>query len=294
MTGSFRAAFDQFVREEGTRCRVRLAPTPSGFLHAGNALNFILNCLAARLAPEGSVLLRIDDLDAARTRPEYLDDIFDSLHWMGLTWDEGPVSTVDFTDHWSQKHRLGLYHQFLDRLRATGLLFACAKSRTELAAFHGEYPAAFRDQGLSLDDEAVAWRIRTPEGFPLPDFIVRKRDGLPAYQLSSLADDVHYGTTHIIRGADLEASTAAQRFLAGILGEEAFLAIHFLHHPLVTDTAGMKLSKSADAESLRARRQQGFDPSALFALAAMQLDLPSESCPGLNTLMKKLRDSANI
>jgi glutamyl-tRNA synthetase len=117
---------------------------------------------------------------------------------------------------------------------------------------------------------------------------------LPAYQLSSLADDVHYGTTHIIRGADLEASTAAQRFLAGILGEEAFLAIHFLHHPLVTDTAGMKLSKSADAESLRARRQQGFDPSALFALAAMQLDLPSESCPGLNTLMKKLRDSANI
>ncbi len=246
---------------------MRLAPTPSGFLHIGNALNFTLNWLVARLQG-GKILLRIDDLDADRKRSEYVADIFESLAWLGLDWDEGPgvsrsdtfsksvtSGIEDFEKNWSQHRRLSLYFNALEKLRAAGLLFACRKSRRDLAPFEGNYPPAFRNQNLSLDDPDVAWRIKTPPGFPLPDFVVRRRDGIPAYQVASFADDVHFGITHVIRGADLEASTQAQLYLAECLVETNFLKINFLHHPLITDENGEKLSKSAGATSLKEMRE---------------------------------------
>ncbi len=230
---------------EGLPVRLRLAPTPSGYLHAGNALNFTHNWRAARRCAKGRLLLRIDDLDAARKRPEYVQDVFDTLARLGIDWDEGPRSAAEFEAEWSQQHRLPLYHDLLNRLRATGLLFACSKSRKDLEATGGHYPQSWRDQGLSLDAPDVTWRIRTPENFPLSDFAVRRRDGIPAYQVASLADDLHFGITHLIRGADLADSTAAQRFLAECLGETAFLNIPVWHHELLMDEQGQKLSKSA-------------------------------------------------
>jgi glutamyl-tRNA synthetase len=269
--------------------RVRLAPTPSGFLHAGNAVNFILNCLIAKGAPGSQILLRIDDLDAARKRPEYVEDIFRSLNWLGLEYDEGPENLADFEDNWSQYQRLQQYNRLLQTLRDTGRLFACSKSRSDLAGLNGVYPPEFRQQGLSLDDPDVAWRIRTPDGFPLPDFIVRRRDGVPAYQLASLADDLFFHITHIIRGADLEDSTAAQYFLAECLEETAFLNIQVLHHPLLTDKAGTKLSKSAGSESLRALRESGTNPSDVFDLTAGILGLPAnQQYPDLDALLHGL------
>lgn len=259
----FSQQFFDFVRSAGPNCRLRFAPTPSGFLHIGNALNFTLNWFVARL-DGGKILLRIDDLDADRKRPEYVADIFESLEWLGLDWDEGPRSQEDFEKNWSQHRRLTLYFKALEKLRDTGLLFACRKSRRDLAPFGGDYPPEFREQNLRLDGEDVAWRIETPSGFPLPDFVVRRRDGIPAYQLASLVDDLHFGVTHVVRGADLEASTQAQLYLAECLGETNFLKIRFLHHPLITDEQGEKLSKSAGSTSLKAMRESGAGPEIVF------------------------------
>ena len=278
----FGQQFAAFAGSIQAGSRLRLAPTPSGFLHAGNALNFVLNWLAARLGDAG-LLLRIDDLDADRKRPEYVQDIFDSLTWLGLDWDEGPRLNSDFEENWSQHLRLPLYFKTLNKLREKDLLFACRKSRRDLEPFDGVYPPEFRDQGLSLDEPDVAWRIKTPGGFSMPDFVVRRRDGLPAYQVASLADDLHFGVTHVIRGADLEQSTEAQRFLAGCLNENKFLNINFLHHPLMTDERGGKLSKSAGAFSLKTMREGGAGAEAIFGEVAKVLGLQGkiDSAEGL-------------
>lgn len=180
----------------------------------------------------------------------------------------------DFEKNWSQHRRLPLYFKALVKLRDTGLLFACRKSRRDLAPFGGDYPPEFRNQNLSLDDEDVAWRIQTPPDFPLPDFIVRRRDGLPAYQLASLVDDLHFGITHIVRGADLEASTQAQIYLAECLEETNFLKIKFLHHPLITDEQGEKLSKSAGSTSLKAMQESGVEAEVVFRKVGEMLGLP--------------------
>ncbi|MBK7936373.1 MAG: hypothetical protein IPJ82_04525 [Lewinellaceae bacterium] len=272
----FGKQFAGFAATVSAGSRLRLAPTPSGFLHAGNALNFILNWLAARRSG-ASVLLRIDDLDAGRKRPEYVQDVFDSIEWLGLDWDEGPESSDDFEKNWSQHLRLPLYFKVLEQLREKNLLFACRKSRRDLEPCGGGYPPEFREQGLGFDDPDVAWRIKTPPGFSLPDFVVRRRDGLPAYQVTSLADDLHFGITHVIRGADLEESTAAQQFLSGCLSEDKFLKINFLHHPLITDEQGEKLSKSAGAFSLKCIREGGAGPEAIFRRVAHILGLPGET-----------------
>ncbi len=284
------ADFLAFVRTTGPAARLRLAPTPSGFLHAGNALNFTLNWLAARLQPGAALLLRIDDLDADRKRPEYVADIFESLRWLGLDWDEGPVSPENFEANWSQTRRIGLYARALAELQATGLVYACAKSRQDLAPFGGHYPIDFRQQNLFLTSPNVAWRMATPPGFPLPDFIVRRRDGLPAYQLASLVDDLHFGITHVIRGADLQASTAAQQWLARQLGWTAFQEINFLHHPLLTDEQGVKLSKSAGAASLQGRHvAPGSPPWPLLGQVAALLDLPADRKYTADSLLNILR-----
>ncbi len=274
---AFGKQFRAFANSVAATSRLRLAPTPSGYLHAGNAYNFILNWLAARLHPGAKLLLRIDDLDAERKRPEFVQDVFETLNWLGLDWDEGPRSPADFEKNWSQQLRLPQYLAVLTELRQSGHLFACGKSRRELAPFQGHYPAEFRNQNLHLDAQDVAWRIKTPD-VPdlLPDFIVRRRDGAPAYQITSLADDLHFGITHIIRGADLAESTAAQQFIGKCLSNTAFARIQFLHHPLLLDQHGVKLSKSAGAAALHTWRAEGRSPVLLFQALADWLGLPSE------------------
>lgn len=280
---NFGDEFRLFCRNIDATSRLRMAPTPSGFLHIGNALNFILNWLATRLHPGACLLLRIDDIDADRVRPEFIEDIFETLSWLGLDWDDGPRAVASFHSTWSQRLRLQQYSETLHALCGTGLVFACAKSRSELAPHEGRYPPVFRAQGLSLDNPDVAWRIRTPEleiwPDPMPsDFIVRRRDGIPAYQIASLTDDVCFGITHLIRGADLAPSTSAQRFLADCLGWETFRRIHCLHHPLIRDAAGAKLSKSAGANSLRTWRAEHRTPEAVFRMVSTYLGLREPAC----------------
>jgi glutamyl-tRNA synthetase len=253
LSSDFVALYKDFVQSVVPGSLLRMAPTPSGFLHKGNILNFYLNWYAAR-SRGASLLLRIDDLDADRKRPEYVANIFETLRHAGFDWNIGPGAEMagiadcvaDFEVNWSQHRRLHLYHGLLARLRETGLLFACRKSRKDIAAAGAVYPPEFRDQGLSLDEPDVAWRIKTDGLDPsMQDFVVRRRDGIPAYQVASVADDLHFGVTHVIRGEDLEPSTRAQIWLAGLLGERAFMEVKFLHHPLVRNEQGEKLSKSA-------------------------------------------------
>ncbi len=280
-----------FVRSVKPGSRLRLAPTPSGFLHVGNAVNFTLNWLAARLTPGVRLLLRIDDLDSERKRPEYVQNIFEVLCWLGLDWDEGPRTAADLEGRWSQRHRMPLYEALLTALRTGQWLFACAKSRRELAPFGGDYPEAFRQQACNLDDARVAWRLHTPlphrpEWMP-PDFVVRRRDGIPAYQVASVADDVHFSVTHIIRGEDLMPSTRAQQYLAQCAGQPwaSFCSLHFLHHPLLTDDQGQKLSKSAGALALSEQRQRGLAPALVFRVVAQWLGLRASAAESAHTLL---------
>jgi glutamyl/glutaminyl-tRNA synthetase len=256
----------------------RLAPTPSGFLHLGNAVNFVLAWLVARQAG-GQILLRIDDLDADRKRPEYVADIFETLDWLGLDYDLGPTGPDDFEAHWSQRHRLGRYEETLRQLIDRKVVYACALSRKQLAEYGGTYPATGQLQFLPLNTPNVTWRFQTNEpgvtrtldddGVTVHDFVVRRRDGLPAYQIASLTDDVDFGVTHLVRGQDLLESTWMQRELAERLRLKDFLGTLAWHHPLLLDAAGQKLSKSAGsgavgAASLQTMRAAGAGPERVF------------------------------
>lgn len=266
--------------------RTRVAPTPSGYLHAGNAINFLITARLAQ-ASRSRVLLRIDDLDAERVRPEYLDDIFRSLEWLGIAWDEGPSGPEDFLQNWSQQLRLERYHELAEALRTQGVLYACDCSRSKLrtAAFGGRYPGTCRSRGLDLDGADRAWRLDLGEALPVPvpscsgtsaevdlarsmgDPILRQRNGRPAYQLASLADDIDYATTFIVRGVDLLPSSACQLHCASLLGLKAFQQVCFVHHELLQDETGNKLSKSAGAASLKAMREAGLDSRVLHERA---------------------------
>ena len=286
--------------------KTRLAPTPSGFLHAGNAFSFVLTWLLARQTG-GSLLLRIDDLDSDRVRPAYIADVFETLHWLGLDWDDGPRNPEEFAERFSQTHRLGLYHDLLRRLRTeTDLVYACDCSRAKILknAPNGLYPGTCRHRNLPLDAPGVAWRIRVPENAHITpndirrkdetcnvaalmgDFVVRRKDGVPAYQVASLADDLHFGINCIVRGADLLPSTAAQVWLAQLLGADAFANAAFHHHPLLTDETGSKLSKSAGAASLKAVREAGQSPAGIFRRVARYLGLPAESIETAQDLLR--------
>lgn len=245
---------------------VRLAPTPSGYLHRGNAANFLLN---AKLAGEnGRTWLRIDDLDRARFREEYLEDIFRVIDILGITVTDGPASPQDFHNTWSQEHRTADYQAALNQLRSSSLLFACPCSRKELAT--GSHQHGCLQGKVPLDTEKAAWRINTRDLAPviipdliqvepfrvdlhsaMPDFVVRKKDGRPSYQPACVVDDALFGINTIGRGQDLLPSTAAQAVLSRLMGyEDVFDRIDFMHHPLIVDTGGEKLSKSAGAEGV--------------------------------------------
>lgn len=262
--------------------KTRLAPTPSGFLHRGNAANFALNSL---LANGGDLLLRIDDLDRGRFRPEYLADIFEVVDWLGIKVTVGPTSAADFMTNWSQETRMPAYRHALESLRQREEVFACPCTRKELA--DGQHAYNCRDRRISLDASNVAWRIDTQlfreplsipdivssEGFmilpdySITDFVIRKKDGSPSYQLACTVDDVFFGTTHVGRGQDLLPSTAAQAILSDLLGYgPLFDRIRFVHHPLLRDENGSKLSKSAGAKGVSALRNE-VTPDTLFAQA---------------------------
>lgn len=254
----------------------RIAPTPSGYLHQGNAINFLLIWLITR-ANKGVLHLRIDDIDEARVRPEYIEDIFTSLEWLGIDWDQGPQSVTQHAAEFRQLHRLPMYRNYLRHLQENGHLFTCTCSRKEIKAINpdGRYPGTCREANLPFDQEDVSWRISTP--WPLTeqwedawqgptsasltdslyDCILRKKDGFPAYQITSIVDDLYFGINTVIRGEDLISSTVFQRWLMRHHTASDPDSISWAHHPLVLSPSGHKLSKSAGDTSLKSLYQCG-------------------------------------
>jgi glutamyl-tRNA synthetase len=279
----------------------RLAPTPSGYLHLGNAVNFVLTWLLVRRAG-GTLHLRIDDLDRARLRRPYLDNIFRVIDWLNLDYDYGPNGPDDFLRHRSQLLHLPDYNRVLRRLaQQPGLVFATQRSRTSPA------------EPVPLEVPGAAWRVRVPAGVTIPtlasggkpvllaavmpDFIIRKKDGVAAYQVASIVDDLRLGTTLVVRGLDLLPSTTAQLWLAAQLAEtQAFNTgrIQFYHHQLVANAAGHKLSKSTQASGDGGVLTLPGGPAAVYQAVARLLGLPAEVATSLPALRAALASAGSL
>lgn len=268
----------------------RLAPTPSGFLHIGNAFSFVRTWLLAR-KNGGTIHLRIDDIDAERARPDYVSDIFETIDWLGLDYDSGPTGVDDFYKNHSQQLRIEQYQSALQHLRQQDILFACTCSRAQMP--DGIYKGNCVGKKLDFDAPQTAWRINTATAQPIvfkdiwqgemqvnignsmPFFVVRTKQLRAAYQVVSVMEDLRLGINCIVRGEDLIPSTAAQLFLAQQLPQwQPFLQTQFAHHSLCLDDNGQKLSKSKGSTALCSWRSEGRKPTELFRLFSKWLQLP--------------------
>jgi glutamyl-Q tRNA(Asp) synthetase len=271
----------------------RFAPSPSGRLHLGHAYSAVIGHSRAR-ASGGQFLLRIEDLDATRSRPEFVAGIEEDLRWLGLQWDGQPLVQSRRTQH---------YAAALEELKARGLVYPCFCTRADIAASltapHGDagssYPGTCR--GMPDDPERRAstphsWRLDCGKalaaaGMPdwtedggrrftadpgdIGDAILARKDAPASYHLACVTDDSASGVTLAVRGADLRPSTPIQRLLQVLLG---LPEPTYLHHPLVTHADGRRLAKRDLAPTLAAMREAGVDGRDLAAdLLANQLPL---------------------
>jgi glutamyl-tRNA synthetase len=249
----------------------RLAPTPSGGLHLGNARTFLIAWLSARAAG-GRVVLRVDDLDRARVKPGYTEQAIEDLRWLGLDWDGTPVY---------QSQRAAAYEVALTKLRAEGLIYPSFASRRE-QALATQAPHPGDEQTANPDkDRAPAWRFRSPPepvaftdaihgpcSLAADDFIVSRNDGIAAYQLATVVDDHFQDVTEVVRGDDLLSSTPRQILLARALD---FRSPRYVHVPLVLDAGGERMAKRRASTRLAAMREAGI-------LAAQVIGRLAASC----------------
>ncbi|MFK3794250.1 tRNA glutamyl-Q(34) synthetase GluQRS [Pseudomonas piscis] len=253
----------------------RFAPTPSGYLHFGSLVAALASYLDAR-AVGGRWLLRMEDLDPPREEPGAQAAILKALESYGFEWDGEMIR---------QSERHDAYAQVLDRLFNQGLAYACTCSRKQLESYQGIYPGLCRNLGHPQDDAAI--RLRVPEleyhfidrvqgqfrqhlGREAGDFVIRRRDGLYAYQLAVVLDDAWQGITDIVRGADLLDSTPRQLYLQELLG---LPQPRYLHVPLITQPDGHKLGKSYRSPPLA---EDQAPPLLLRALRALGQNPPAE------------------
>lgn len=287
--------------------RGRYAPSPSGALHLGNLRTALLAWLFARSAG-GSFALRIEDLDLPRTRPEAASALLADLRWLGLEWDEGPDVGGPVGPYF-QSQRISLYDAAFAALRARELVYPCYCTRAELArvasAPHpGEdgamYPGTCRDlsgaerRRREREGRRRAWRFRVPDGetaftdaltgvvretltATCGDFIVRRGDGLYAYQLAVVVDDALMGVTQVVRGGDLLASTARQLALYDALGYPRPRL--YAHVPTLRDATGARLSKREAAIGLDPLRARGAHPERVVGWLAASCGLAPDATP---------------
>ena len=269
--------------------RGRFAPSPTGLLHAGSLTTAVGSYLHAR-SQGGQWLLRIEDLDPPREMPGAADAILRTLEALGFAWDGEVV--------W-QSRRLAAYQQALDALIAAGQAYPCACTRREIALAGRPgvdgvvYPGTCR-AGLAPGKSGRAWRLRTPEGEvefqdghygvqrqnvarEVGDYVLKRADGLFAYQLAVVVDDAWQGVSDVVRGADLLDSTARQIVLQAALGAPT---PRYTHLPLLVNAAGEKLSKQTLAPAIRP--DQAADE---LRLALTRLNhAPPADCQGLDEL----------
>jgi glutamyl-tRNA synthetase len=271
--------------------RGRFAPSPTGDLHLGSAASALLGWLFARSAG-GAYLIRVEDIDTPRVRAGVEAQQLDDLRWLGLDWDEGPDVGGPRAPY-RQSERVSLYDRALAMLADAGLTYYCDCSRAEIArvasAPHAgdegaRYPGTCRDLGMSPRDwrRSPAVRLRVPSSriklvdrlqgpveedveATVGDFVLKRGDGVYAYQLAVVVDDLAMGVTEAVRGADLLGSTARQALLAELLGQSPPA---FAHHAMVVSSDGARLAKRARGVSLRDWRNAGVTPVKVLATIA--------------------------
>jgi glutamyl-Q tRNA(Asp) synthetase len=265
----------------------RFAPSPTGPLHLGHAFSALNGYHYAKRA-QGRFILRIEDIDQVRCRPEFAQAIFEDLAWLGLDW-ESPVRV--------QSQHMGDYHAALDRLRDHGLIYRCFKTRKAIAADIGRAPhglgQAYSREPLPPDQEAqylaqggsFAWRLSlaaarrhlgpsydaltfrdedqgmvTAQPQLAGDIVLARKDLGVAYHLAVVVDDALQGVTHVTRGEDLFEATGVQRLLQTLLG---LPTPTYCHHRLLSGPDGQRLAKRDRAQTLRALREGGVSPDAV-------------------------------
>ncbi|HEY4281943.1 MAG TPA: tRNA glutamyl-Q(34) synthetase GluQRS [Chthoniobacterales bacterium] len=277
--------------------RGRIAPSPTGHLHVGHAITF-WRAQERSQANAGLMILRIEDLDPQRCRPEFYDALIEDLKWFGFKWDEGPDVGGPFAPY-LQSRRRSLYLDAWKQLRAGGWIYPCCCSRKDVLqaaiAPHDEdeepvYPGTCRPENISSSHEAeiekvsslqpggVHWRFRVPDGENLTffdqrlgqesaiagkdfgDFVVWRKDDVPAYQLAVVVDDTAMGVTEVVRGEDLLTSTFRQLLLYRALGKTSPRSYHA---PLIRDELGKRLAKRHRSLSLRSLRESGITPGEI-------------------------------
>jgi glutamyl-tRNA synthetase len=266
--------------------KLRFAPSPTGYLHVGNARSALVNFLFAR-HQSGRLLLRLDDTDTARGRPEYEQGIYDDLAWLGITWDERA----------KQSERFARYAAAAEALKAAGRLYPCFENEDELAAkrlalTRRKLPPVYDRAALTLTPEQRAaaeaagkrpyWRFKLSDGFAewqdlvlgarriklgiVSDPVLIRADDTPLYTFTSVVDDIDFAITHIIRGEDHVSNTAVQIDLFRALSTAALP--RFAHLPLISGGEGEKLSKRIGSISLKSLRKDGIEPAAIAAYLA--------------------------
>ena len=280
----------------------RFAPTPSGRMHLGNILCAMLSWLSVR-SKGGRYILRIEDLDAERCPRRLADQIEDDLRWFGLDWDEGGS---DGGDAWYQSCRTPIYEHYEEILRGRGLLYPCFCSRAELHAAQaphrsdGTYVYAGTCRNLTEEQirekrkqRGAATRLIVPDetirftdgcqgdyeenlARDCGDFIVRRSDGVFAYQLAVVADDGEMGVTEVVRGQDLIGSTARQIYLYRLFG---FPVPQFYHIPLLTAPDGRRLSKREKDLDLGVLRGVFGTPEPIIGMMAQACGLRETAQP---------------
>lgn len=260
----------------------RFAPTPSGYLHVGSLIAALASYLDAR-AMDGRWLLRMEDLDPPREMPGAQHAIVQTLHAYGFEW-AGPMVR--------QSERLDRYNAVIDRLLQEGHAYACTCSRKELQAHAGVYPGFCREAGRDRENAAI--RLRVPDreyaftdrvqgtfrqhlSREVGDFVIRRRDGLIAYQLAVVLDDAWQGVTDIVRGADLLDSTPRQLYLQDLLG---LPRPRYLHVPLIVQPDGHKLGKRYRSPPLQPEDATPLLRRALRALGQPITSELDEALPG--------------
>jgi glutamyl-tRNA synthetase/glutamyl-Q tRNA(Asp) synthetase len=276
----------------------RFAPSPTGYLHLGHVVNAIYTWGVAR-ALGGRVLLRIEDHDRSRSRPEFERAIVDDLDWLGLEPDLGTTSTLrSGTSRYRQSNAEDDYRAAAASLASRGLVFACRCSRKTIAhTFSDEtsasYPGTCRGLALSdgpgkglrvrLDprietfDDALLGVLEQDPSAQCGDLLIRDRDRHWTYQFAVVVDDLRHGIDLVIRGRDLVDSTGRQMALARLLGRPRPPV--FLHHPLVLNARGDKLSKSNRDTGVREMRAAGRAPEEVLGLAARACGLLPQAGP---------------
>lgn len=265
--------------------RLRFAPSPTGYLHAGNIYTALRNYLMARKS-KGQFILRIDDTDHSRSKQEYVDALQEDLLWLGLHWD-----ILDF-----QSHHMDEYRQAAEKLKSSGRLYACYETPEELQIMRKSLlsrgkPPIYNRQALQLtsadherlqsegkmphwrfklSDDAVIWndlirgevRIDTTN---ISDPVLIRENGDPVYLLCTAVDDVRHGITHIFRGEDHVTNTSINIQLLEALGVNP-QQFQFAHFPLIADISGEGFSKRNDSFRIRTLREQGFEPMAINSI----------------------------